>query len=283
MATKKENPKTVEDDHYGVYDTDVAMMLDLNCAAVYSLLKGWIKHNQNNNQNFHDGRYWTFNSVKAWSLDLPFLSEKQIRIALEKLENAGLVITGNYNKKSFDRTKWYSVNPPPNRQMQLPNRANVNAPEGNTIPIINTIINETDINDDDDEGDKKFSKNNNQDIAKVFKSYESEIGVLTSLIGNEIKAFLEQDNVSPDWIVAAIEEASRNNARSWSYVSAIIKRWQVDGFQSTNKPEAKPKSKPPFKKPKYDMGDYEVSHESEVLYDFGDKDFIKGDDREIPF
>ncbi len=112
--------------------------------------------------------------------------------------------------------------------------------------IDDKILNDEIEEEEEEERNENFNSSiqkQNQETAKVFKSYESEIGVLTSLIGNEIKAFLEQDNVSPDWIVAAIEEASRNNKRSWSYVSAIIKRWQVEGFQSSNKPEAKPSGK----------------------------------------
>ena len=38
------------------------------------------------------------------------------------------------------------------------------------------------------------------------------------------------------WIPAALEEASRQNKRSWAYAEAILKRWKVDGFQSVKKP-----------------------------------------------
>lgn len=108
--------------------------------------------------------------------------------------------------------------------------------------IDDKILND-EIEEEEEERKENFSKNNKQEIAKVFKSYESEIGILTSLIGNEITACLEE-GISPDWIISAIEEASRNNARNWNYVRAIIKRWQVDGFQSVNnKSEAKPKGK----------------------------------------
>jgi len=151
--------------------------------------------------------------------------------------------------------------------------------------LLNKRPNDKIKDDEEEERNENFNSSiqkQNQETAKVFKSYESEIGVLTSLIGNEIKAFLEQDNVSPDWIVAAIEEASRNNKRSWSYVSAIIKRWQVEGFQSSNKPESKSSGKPQAKskaKPQT-AGRYVPEHEeSQTIVKGGTTYFIEGKNR----
>jgi len=69
----------------------------------------WIKKNKANNKHFHDGFYWTYNSIKALEALFPYMSNRKIRNALEKLENNGLLKTGNYNKLSFDRSKWYSI------------------------------------------------------------------------------------------------------------------------------------------------------------------------------
>lgn len=100
-----------EQNDVGTYDMGVAMLLDANCAIVYSKLKAC-------ENEYHDRRYWAAGSVREWSERLPELNENQIRLALEKLENAGLVITGNYNKHPFDRSKWYSTNPIP-KSMRL--------------------------------------------------------------------------------------------------------------------------------------------------------------------
>jgi DNA-binding PadR family transcriptional regulator len=69
----------------------------------------WYLHNKRNNKNFYDNRYWTYNSVSAFSKEFVYLSEKQIRNIILKLETKGLIVTGNYNKISYDRTKWYSI------------------------------------------------------------------------------------------------------------------------------------------------------------------------------
>jgi hypothetical protein len=69
----------------------------------------WIKHNKANNRHFHDGRYWTYNTIKAFEELFPFFTKSQIRTALNNLQKNGAIITGEYNKLSFDRTIWYAL------------------------------------------------------------------------------------------------------------------------------------------------------------------------------
>jgi DnaD/phage-associated family protein len=70
-------------------------------------------------------------------------------------------------------------------------------------------------------------------LKRVIDSYESEIGMPTKTILEDLEIALEK--YPDDWIVAAIQEAARNNARSWSYANAILKRWKTDGFKSDRK------------------------------------------------
>jgi DnaD/phage-associated family protein len=72
----------------------------------------------------------------------------------------------------------------------------------------------------------------------VFIKYEHEIGTITQKISEELKD-AEKEYPEADWIESAIDEAVRNNKRSWAYVHAILKRWKVEGFQSNNKKNGK--------------------------------------------
>lgn len=69
----------------------------------------WVKKNKANGRHFHDGRYWTYNSAKAFTELFPFWSSHQISRILNKLEDVGILIPGNYNSTPFDRTKWYAI------------------------------------------------------------------------------------------------------------------------------------------------------------------------------
>lgn len=68
----------------------------------------WLELNKANESNFHDGKYWTFNTVKALGKIFPYVSERKIRNALKHLQDENIIITGNYNKSAYDGTLWYA-------------------------------------------------------------------------------------------------------------------------------------------------------------------------------
>ena len=49
------------------FDIAIAQELGVSAAIVVQNLQFWIKKNEANDKHFHDGRYWTFNSIKAWN------------------------------------------------------------------------------------------------------------------------------------------------------------------------------------------------------------------------
>lgn len=59
--------------------------------------------------NIEKGHRWVFNSVKNWQKQFPWLKERRVQRYLKDLCDMGLLITGNFNKANFDRTKWYRI------------------------------------------------------------------------------------------------------------------------------------------------------------------------------
>ena len=91
------------------FDEEVAKEVGVNAAIILDKFTWWIRQNEANERNYHDGRYWTYNSTKALTSMFPFFSDKQIGRILKKLINDGYLMTGNYNKIAFDRTLWYAL------------------------------------------------------------------------------------------------------------------------------------------------------------------------------
>ena len=118
------------------FDPKIAEMVGIAPAVIYQNIVWWIAKNEANEQNFYDGHYWTYNSVKAFSTLFPYLTEKQVRSALDKLVECGLIATGNYNASAYDRTKWFRLS----TQIHLPSRANQLDPQGEPIPDIKPDI-----------------------------------------------------------------------------------------------------------------------------------------------
>ena len=64
----------------------------------------------------------------------------------------------------------------------------------------------------------------------IFSIYEQNIGALTPLMADKL---LQAEKDFPDfWLREAIRLAVENNARSWSYVDAILNRWKREGKDS---------------------------------------------------
>lgn len=144
------------------FDKDIATKYGMLEAVLLNYFYFWIEKNKANNINFYDGKYWTFNSLKALTKLFPYSSEKQIRVAINHLKTEDLVITGNYNKEGYDRTLWYALTDKaesllfteksqsdaicPTGKMDLPHRENGFAPQGEPIPFNNTFNNTIYIN-----------------------------------------------------------------------------------------------------------------------------------------
>ena len=90
------------------FNVEIAKEYGILEAVLIEHIYFWILKNIANNQNYYDGEYWTYNSVKAFADLFPYASQRQIHYALEKLKKKGILKTGNYNKKSYDKTLWYT-------------------------------------------------------------------------------------------------------------------------------------------------------------------------------
>jgi hypothetical protein len=119
------------------FDPIIAKQVGLNAATIYQNILWWAERNAANDKHSYDGYVWTYNSIAAFGDLFPYLTLKQIRTALTKLEDDGLIISGCYNKSAYDRTKWYAPTCPIGKA-DLPTRANEVAQKGKPIPDINT-------------------------------------------------------------------------------------------------------------------------------------------------
>jgi len=67
------------------------------------------------------------------------------------------------------------------------------------------------------------------DRPNIFALYEQNIGLLTPLIAEDLKDAV--NHYPEEWIEAAFREALQHNKRKWSYISAILRRWETEGRQ----------------------------------------------------
>ena len=61
----------------------------------------------------------------------------------------------------------------------------------------------------------------------IFALYESNIGMLSPMIADELKA--AEELYPTDWIEDAFREAALQNVRNWRYIVRILESWEREG------------------------------------------------------
>lgn len=91
------------------FEVDVAKDVGVVAAVVFYELEFWVGFNAREGKNKHKGEFWTYQSAASLARELPYLTERQIRYSIEKLIESGYIKRGNFNKKGYDKTKWYTI------------------------------------------------------------------------------------------------------------------------------------------------------------------------------
>ena len=210
------------------FDTEVAMDVGINAAILYKNIQYWCEHNRTNGHHYHDGYYWTFNSMKAYAEQFPYLSEAQVRQALKILESKGYIKSGNYSKQSYDRTKWYadirnlsmqskesedSICYP--SQMDLTQMANGFDTESEPIPDINTYSSTDggDISICDTEKPKRFVPPTYEEVQAYCEERNNDVDPQRFVDFYKSKNWMVGRTKMVDWKACVRTWERKNNGR----------------------------------------------------------------------
>ena len=200
------------DTDLGFYSRRVAVKVGLAASVIYAHICYWIRKNKANEKHFYNGKYWTYNSMKAFASYFPELTEKQVRTALEKLIQANLIESENFNKTGYDRTLWYSLKEEnEDCQIDMPKNELPFAQKGTPIPNINQI-------------DKQSVKKEN---IKKKESLELPLGGLETNAKTQEKP---QAKSELDEQAAKIYELYPRKAARPDAIKAIKKALKVEGY-----------------------------------------------------
>lgn len=65
------------------------------------------------------------------------------------------------------------------------------------------------------------------DRPNIFTLYEQNIGLLLPMIAEELKD--AADRYPEEWVIEAFRQSVEQNKRNWSYIRAILRRWETEG------------------------------------------------------
>lgn len=92
----------------------LAEAIGLNESLLLLQLDFWIK----NTNNYRDGKFWTYQSLRdIQNKAFGFWSLMTIKRTIDSLSKQQLIFTANYNQYSYDKTRWFALNPDTLRQL----------------------------------------------------------------------------------------------------------------------------------------------------------------------
>ena len=143
--------------------------------------------------------------------------------------NEGIIHISNWEKyqSEYDRTKKYrgTIFSGPNATPKSTTQLNVEKDVEKVQENVSSIPDQT----------RPDQKNNTttareENLAKISKLYEDNIGRLTSVIGERLKDIAER--YPTGWFEEALKEAVKLEHRNLKYIEAILERWQTEGFKT---------------------------------------------------
>lgn len=204
------------------FNVEIAVKYGMLEAVLIEHLNFWITKNKANDVNFYDGYYWTYSSTKALSELFPYASQKTISRALHHLEEEGLIVFGNYNKSSYDRTMWYALTEKgystfhngnfhlSDCQMDVEEMSNQNSQNVQPIPDISTDI-ETDKSTDNNTVSNNTVRRT--DVQRVLNAWNalSSFGIKpVSKVGSGSKRYISLMARIREYGIESVLEAIEN-------------------------------------------------------------------------
>ena len=89
---------------------------DIKLASEFSVVEAilihhfqyWINFNRQLKRNFHQDRFWSFQTLDEICAHFPYFQRGQVERIINKLVESDVLLKGNFNKKKYDRTVWYA-------------------------------------------------------------------------------------------------------------------------------------------------------------------------------
>ena len=228
---------------YHRFSVEAATKYGVAGALLLEHIKHWVTENRANGVNRHNGRYWMYKSIKGFSMSYPYFTENQIRRAIEKLRNEGLIITGHFSKGECTRTLWYTLTKKGQALVSAGGSDSASVPNGNGNSAISSIdiskepLVET-INKEKEEREKE-APGADADWTKFVREYGSNIGLLpTSTVERgDLEMFFTEFGV--DVLREIIHYTARKHPDNpHVYFAKLCRNWLGKGIKTAEQAKA---------------------------------------------
>jgi len=152
--------------------------------------------------------------------------------------NRGIIHIKNWDKYQgeFDKTEYMREYMREYRQRKTNNKTNSKTANSKTVEQ-----NRTEGRGGEQNNTTTTARDEN--LAKISKLYEDNVGRLTAIIGDRLKDLTATYPI--EWIEEAFKEAVKLEHRNLKYIEAILERYRVEGFKAPKQKGGKVGGKQP--------------------------------------
>lgn len=206
--------KKIKKDTTFVFKKEIAKKYGVEAAILIQHFQYAIDNHKRKGSHFYERRYWTYDSVNNLTNLYPFWSTETIRRLINNLIDKKVLITGNFNKHKYDRTRWFAFrdedkfihrhdaeNPPNFSNFSIDVDESVDKSEN---PVDNPV---------DKNGIKNSDKNKKSSGNEPFLSSNYPENRRNGHLLKPTNAFVESNTPIPIYtsIYSSIEEEGTNN------------------------------------------------------------------------
>lgn len=184
---------SVLDERLLAFNPTLASIIGLNESIVLHQIHYWLNNiEKSENEEYkmyhhHCGRFWVYNTFEQWHNQFPYISIRTLKTTFKNLEDCGLLITGNFNKMGYDRTKWYSIDYNALETLENTHSANI------AQSIVSKLPDEKCKNCTTNT--KDFSETSHKDLIKCKMLFSDEKRVTDyDILHNQIRKICDKNN-----------------------------------------------------------------------------------------
>lgn len=245
------------------FSVELATTLGLEKTLILQHFYYWHLSNKDNEGMFKDNHTWFFTSRKNILNTFPYLTERKIRDAIDKLIKDGYVLKGNYNPDKMKKTNWYALT---KKSLKLFDQSSVNmsndwskCPTKDNINKDNNIEKESISKDIPKKEENLSPKSLQTPLGEKEKSSAKKKEKTLPFEDDELRKMWEELVKYPDWqrktdhaIDLRLKTLERLAKGDVNYARAIMRQtldkgWQdfydVKGYKPEQQPAPQPRKK----------------------------------------
>lgn len=209
------------------FSIKLAVEVGVEKAILLKNIHWWVLKNAKNGVNFRKGKFWTYSSSAALGELFPYMSPASIRRWLQELESERWIITGNFNRRGNDNTKWYSLG---NSLIEF---CKVNGMDLQTEP---NIADQNDQQDDEPvlftDQNEQYPAQNDQPVAQNDQSTDQNDQALPDIdkdIKEDVVEVVSKDDNNYSYFLSRLKDINTEN--SGNVKSSIAELFEAASIQ----------------------------------------------------